>query len=64
MTTHEKKHFDCIEMKRNAQSRIYETIRQMTPEEEISFFRQSVDKSKFSEWWKSASSRVELSETP
>ncbi len=63
MTTHKKKDFDCVEMKRNAQSKIYEAIKQMTPEEEISYFRQSVERSKFSKWWKSASSRAELSET-
>jgi len=33
------------------------------PEEEIAYFRQSIDQSKFSTWWKSVSSRIELSET-
>ncbi len=63
MTTPKKKDFDCIQMKRDAQTKIYEAIKQMTPEEEISYFQQSVGQSKFSEWWKSASSRAELSET-
>lgn len=63
MTTHKKKDFDCIEIKDDAQSKIYRAIKHMTPEEEISYFRKSVKKSKFSKWWSSAPSRVELSET-
>ncbi|MBI4548997.1 MAG: hypothetical protein HY707_13520 [Ignavibacteriae bacterium] len=63
MTTHKKKDFDCIEIKRDAQSKIYEAIKQMTPEEEIAYFRKSVDNSKLSKWWKSVPSRVELSKT-
>ena len=63
MATQKKKEFDCIQIKRDAQTKIYENIKQMTPEEEIAYFRQSVDQSKFSKWWRSASSHVELSET-
>jgi len=63
MATHKKKEFDCIQMKRDAQTKIYQNIKQMTPEEEIAYFRQSVGQSKLSKWWKSVSSRVELSET-
>jgi len=62
MTTQSKKDFDGIEIKRSAQRKIYEAIKQMTPEEEINYFRPSDAQSKLSEWWKSASSRVELSE--
>lgn len=62
MTTHKKKDFDCIKIKRDAQGKIYEAIKQMTPEEEIAYFRKSVEKSKFSKWWTSASSRVESSQ--
>lgn len=63
MTTQRNKKFDCIQNKRDAQTKIYQTIKQMTPEEEIAYFRQSIDQSKFSNWWKSLTSRVELSET-
>ena len=63
MPTHQKKEFDCIQVKRDAQTKIYHAIKQMTPEEEIAYFRESVDQSKFSKWWKSVSSRVEVSET-
>ncbi len=61
MTKH-KKEFDCIHIKRDAQLKIYETIKQMTPEEEITYFRRSVNKSKFSKWWESIPSRFEHSE--
>lgn len=63
MTTHKKKEFDCIQVKRDAQAKIYQAIQDMTPEEEIAYFRQAVAQSKLSEWWKSVRSRVEHSET-
>ena len=63
MKKHKKNNFDCIEMKRKAQARIYEAIREMTPEQEITYFKQSVDKSELAGWWKSTMPRVELTET-
>ena len=62
MATHKKNEFDCIELKRKAQAEIYQAISQMTPREEIAYFQQSIKDSKLSEWWKTVSSRVELSE--
>ncbi len=62
MAIQQKNGFDCIEFKRKAQADIYQAISQMTPPEEIAYFRQSVEDSKLSAWWKSVSSRVELSE--
>jgi len=35
-----KKTFDCVEMKRSAQERIYETLRGMTAEEERQYWRE------------------------
>ena len=61
MTT-PKKEFDSIQIKRDAQEAIYEAIKKMTPEEEIDYFRKSVERSKFSKWWQSVSSRAEISE--
>ena len=61
MTT-PKKDFDSIRIKRDAQEKIYEAIKAMTPEEEIAYFRQSIETSKFSKLWKSASSQTEISE--
>jgi hypothetical protein len=62
MTT-PKKEFDSIQIKRAAQEKIYEAIKGKTPEAEIAYFRESLDKSKFFKWWQSTSSRIELSET-
>ena len=42
-----KKTFDCVQMKRRAQERIYEETRNFTPEEEIEHFRR-----KAADFWK------------
>lgn len=63
MATQQKKEFDCIQSKRDAQAKIYQAIKQMTPEEEIAYFRQSINQSKFPTWWKSVSSHIEVSES-
>ena len=63
MTTPKMNDVDAIDIKRDAQRKIYEIIKEMTPEQEISHFQQSVNKSRFADWWKSTSSRAELSET-
>lgn len=34
-----KKDFDCVEMKRRGAQRVYETIKDMTREEEIEYWR-------------------------
>ncbi len=57
-----KKEFDCIQTKREAQHEIYQAIKQMTPEQEINYFRKSVGESKFSKWWESISPHVESSQ--
>jgi chemotaxis regulatin CheY-phosphate phosphatase CheZ len=46
------KEFDCVAMKREAQERIYQEIKDMTPEQEIQYFRDAVEKSEFRDWWK------------
>lgn len=35
-----KKEFDCVEMKREAQTRIYEETKDMTPDQEIAYWRE------------------------
>lgn len=57
-TTEVKKEFDCIEFKRRAQSRIYERIKGLSPEEEIEYFRQAADESPLGDWWKSIKGRA------
>ena len=44
------KAFDCIEMKRRAQARIYERIKDMTPEEEIDYFDRAARSGPLAEW--------------
>jgi len=35
-----KKKFDCVEMKRECQRKIYALTKDMTPEEEVAFFHE------------------------
>jgi hypothetical protein len=51
------KDFDCITFKRAAQENIYEQIQNMTPVEEIAWFRQKVESGSYGELWKRISSR-------
>jgi hypothetical protein len=44
--------FDCLEFKRRAQERIYEEIKDLTPEQEIEYWRRSVDEGPFGSWWR------------
>lgn len=44
--------FDCLEFKRRAQDRIYEEIKDLTPEEELEYWRRSVDEGPFGSWWR------------
>lgn len=41
------KTFDCIEMKRHIQEKIYEETRNMSREEYLAFIRKQVDESSF-----------------
>ena len=38
-----KKTFDCIEMKRASQEKIYSQIKDMTREEQVAFFRKGAE---------------------
>ena len=51
-TTEVKKEFGCVGFKRQAQSRIYERIKGLSPEEEIDHFRPSADDGPLGEWWR------------
>ena len=57
-TTDVKKEFDCIEFKRQAQSRIYERIKDLSPEEEIEYFRKAADEGPLGQRWKAIKSRA------
>ena len=56
MNQQSKKEFDCIAIKREAQSQIYEETKNMTPQQQIEYFRKAVQKSHFREWWEQANS--------
>ncbi len=43
MTTQRKKTFDCIEMKRRAQERIYAETKDLSPQEEIEYYRKRAE---------------------
>ncbi len=47
------KTFDCIEFKRRSQERIHRSIRNLTPEQEVMFFRREVEDGPFAKLWAS-----------
>ena len=47
-----EKEFDCVEFKRQAQARIYDRIKNMSPEQEIEYFRRAADTGPLGEWWR------------
>ncbi len=54
MTNPQTKDFDCIEMKREIQSQIYEETKDMTVQQRIDYFRNAVQSSVFKDWWNAA----------
>ena len=51
-----KKEFDCIDVKREAQKRIYEETKDMTHQQQIEYFHNAVQRSRFREWWEKSTS--------
>lgn len=52
-----KKTFDCVEMKNKIQEQVYEDIKNLTPEEEMDYFKKSAETGPFSEKWKAIQER-------
>jgi len=52
MKAKRKKDFDCVEFKRQAQARIYERIKGLSPQEEIEYFRRAAEQGPLGDWWK------------
>jgi hypothetical protein len=46
------KYFDSIEFKRRAQAEIFEQIRGMTHEQELSYWNEQAENGPLGEWWK------------
>ena len=47
-----KKSFDCIAFKRQAQAEIYEDIKNLSPDEELEYFRKQAETGPLGKWWK------------
>ena len=45
--------FDCVGFKRRVQAEIYEEIKDMTHEEELAYWRRSVEEGPLADWWRS-----------
>ena len=56
-TSKPKKGFDCVEAKRQAQARIYEKIKGLSPQQEIEYFRTAVEDGPLGKLWKTAEAR-------
>ena len=53
MTTKADKEFDCVEFKRQAQVRVYGAVKDLSPEQEIEYFRRAAVQSPLGPWWRS-----------
>jgi len=47
-----EKRFDCVDMKRRIQERIYEETRGMSAEEIVAYFHRQVEAGPFADLWK------------
>lgn len=60
MTKHkDEEPVDALELKRRAQARIHAEIKGLSHEEEIEYFRRSVDEGPLGEWWKALEKRTQ-----
>jgi len=46
-----KKNFDCVEMKRTAQERIYEETKHLSRDELVAYFRHHAETGPFAQLW-------------
>ncbi len=56
MKTPQKKDFDCIRLKNEAQARISKHISNLTAEQEIAYFHKAAGSGTLAEWWKKVKS--------
>lgn len=52
-----EKDFDCLKFKQQAQENFFEEIKNLTPNEQIEYFRQEAESSSLGQWWKSIKNR-------
>ena len=58
-TTRVKKDFDCVKIKRQAQAKIYERIKDLSPDDEIDYFRKAAEQGPLGDAWKAARDRAQ-----
>jgi hypothetical protein len=46
------KSFDCLAFKDRVQAEIYEEIKDLSPAEEVEYFRKAAQEGPLGEWWK------------
>ena len=49
--------FDCVAYKRQTQAKIYDAIRELTPEGQRLYFQQSAETGTLGEWWRRISKK-------
>ena len=47
-----EKDFDCLEFKQKAQEEAFENIKNLTPKEQINYYRTIAESSPLGDWWK------------
>ena len=47
-----KKSFDCLAFKDKVQAQIYEEIKDLSPEEELRYWRRQAETGPLAKWWK------------
>ena len=58
--TKSDKTFDCIQYKRQVQSKIYDEIKAMTHQQEIAYFQRRAESSALGQWWKRIKTRTQV----
>lgn len=59
-----EKDFDCVEMKRKAQEKIYEETKDLSREELVAYFHRRAETGPFGKLWKKAKARQPRPKTP
>jgi hypothetical protein len=54
-----RKTFDCVGFKRKVQAEIYEEIKELSPEQEIEYFRRRAATGPLGKWWQGLEQRSE-----
>ena len=61
-TRHKPKTFDCLEFKRKAQAEIYGEIKDLTPQQQIDYFKNRAKSGVLGELWKNLQNRASADE--